>query len=69
MPPMLLYYTQLKIKMALNSNNILEQLFGVKAKLLKLFLQHPQLILSMKDIVKRTGIKKKRSRKTYFVFY
>ena len=39
MPPMLLYYTQLKIKMALNSNNILEQLFGVKVKLLA-FLQH-----------------------------
>ncbi|MEK7629548.1 MAG: hypothetical protein AAB394_03410 [Patescibacteria group bacterium] len=54
--------------MALNSNNILEQLFGVKAKLLKLFLQHPQLILSMKDIVKRTGIKKREAEKLILFF-
>lgn len=57
MPRRLLYCRQLKIKMTSNSNILLEQLFGSKARLLKLFLQHPQLILSTKDITKRTSIK------------
>ena len=42
---------------------MLEQLFGSKAKLLKLFLQHPQLVLSTKDIIKRTNIKSREVEK------
>ncbi|MDP3764775.1 MAG: hypothetical protein Q8Q95_04110 [bacterium] len=51
-----------------NSNNLLEQLFGVKAKVLKLFLQHPQLVLSVGDITKRTNIKKAETKKLVFYF-
>ncbi len=54
--------------MGLNNNNVLEQLFGVKAKVLKLFLQHPQLILSTSDIAKRVNIKNKELEKIIIFF-
>ncbi|MDP3800160.1 MAG: hypothetical protein Q8Q90_01930 [bacterium] len=50
------------------NTNLLENLLGVKAKVLKLFLQHPQLILSTKDIIKRTGIKSRESGKVILFF-
>ena len=54
--------------MGLNNNNVLEQLFGLKAKVLKLFLQHPQLILSTSDIAKRANIKNKELEKIIIFF-
>ncbi len=54
--------------MSYQNTNLLENLFGVKAKLLKLFLQHPQLILSTGDIIKRTNIKKREVKKITLVF-
>ena len=41
------------------SKSILENIFGSKAKILKLFFQYPQLTLSIEDICKKTGIKNK----------
>lgn len=51
-----------------SNNNLLDQLFGFKAKVLKLFLQHPQLILSMGDISKRTNIKNKEAEQIILSF-
>lgn len=42
-----------------HSKNLLEHLFGPKAKVLKLFFQQPQLALSVDDICKKTGVKKR----------
>lgn len=39
------------------SKSILESIFGSKAKILELFFQHPQLMLSIEDICKKAGIK------------
>ena len=37
--------------------NLLENLFGAKARVLKLFFQRPALTLSVLDIGKKTGLK------------
>ncbi|MFY9493312.1 MAG: hypothetical protein WAP55_02460 [Minisyncoccia bacterium] len=39
------------------NKNILENLFGAKARVLKLFFQRPTLTLSVLDIGKKTGLK------------
>ncbi len=41
------------------NKNLLENLFGSKAKVLKLFFQRSQLVLSAGDIARKTGLKKR----------
>lgn len=41
------------------NKNLLENLFGSKAEVLKLFFQRSQLVLSAGDIARKTGLKKR----------
>ena len=47
--------------MSYKSNNTLENLFGKQAKVFKLFFQRPQLMLSVEDISRKSGIKKRET--------
>ncbi|MBI3631698.1 MAG: hypothetical protein HY219_02435 [Candidatus Staskawiczbacteria bacterium] len=54
--------------MSYKPSNLLDNLFGVKARVLKLFLQRPQLVLSANELAKRTNIKKRETEKLVFYF-
>lgn len=43
--------------MSYKNNNLLENLFGAKAKVLKLFFQRPALVLSAEDVGRKIGLK------------
>lgn len=45
-----------------HNKNVLENLFGPKARVLKLFLHRPQLVLGLEDIFKKSGLKKRGGR-------
>ncbi|MBI2465783.1 MAG: hypothetical protein HYV66_00960 [Candidatus Sungbacteria bacterium] len=42
-------------------NNLLENLFGSTAKVFRMFFQHPQLMLSVEDIGRKAGLKKREA--------
>lgn len=45
----------------MSHNNLLENLFGSKAKIFRLFFQRPQLMLSVEDIGRKAGLKKREA--------